>query len=377
MALFSPLLVSGCQIWLDGNDTSTIVLDGEIVTQWLDKSANGYNATLVTGTPTYTGTGIVFDGSSYFELPDGSIPYGDASYSIYIVAVWTTYGTSAVIGGGSQGASNAIGIRSEGGEQIRSYWWGNDMTESVNTFNTVLHDYIYQSGGERSTYLYGTNTGTDTPGVRLQPNTGNTIGTDVDRTNMIGTISEVLVYNTSHTIRQRQAIEGYLAWKWSLQSQLPSDHAFYNNPPAPPILNSPTGIVIDNSGNLYVLDTGNNVIRKITQGGQVSIIAGSGQAGNLNGVGINSSFNNPSSIAIDSSGNLLITDKYNSKIRKINIVTLELIVNNLPENKEYVDTYNYSETVVVPKKTVLVSRSSDVASQIGPTLSYMSRLDGR
>jgi hypothetical protein len=39
-------------------------------------------------------------------------------------------------------------------------------------------------------------------------------------------ISEVLVYNTVLTDTPRQKIEGYLAWKWGLQSTLPPDHPY-------------------------------------------------------------------------------------------------------------------------------------------------------
>jgi hypothetical protein len=33
------------------------------------------------------------------------------------------------------------------------------------------------------------------------------------------------------TLEQDQQIEGYLAWKWGLQSSLPADHPFRNNAP--------------------------------------------------------------------------------------------------------------------------------------------------
>jgi hypothetical protein len=39
-------------------------------------------------------------------------------------------------------------------------------------------------------------------------------------------VGEILHYNTSLTNSERQQVEGYLAWKWGLQYQLPSTHAF-------------------------------------------------------------------------------------------------------------------------------------------------------
>ena len=82
--------------------------------------------------------------------------------------------------------------------------------------------------------------------------------------------------------------------------------------------NSPTGIAIDPSGNLYVVDTGNNTIRKITPDGVVTTLAGAaGESGADNGSGSAARFNQPSNIAIDTAGNLYVTDTGNLLIRKI------------------------------------------------------------
>jgi hypothetical protein len=41
-----------------------------------------------------------------------------------------------------------------------------------------------------------------------------------------GDLAEVIIFNTALTISQRQQVEGYLAWKWGLQSNLPETHAY-------------------------------------------------------------------------------------------------------------------------------------------------------
>jgi hypothetical protein len=43
---------------------------------------------------------------------------------------------------------------------------------------------------------------------------------------MAGNMNEILVYNSVLTSAQRQVIEGYLAWKWNIQSNLSSNHPF-------------------------------------------------------------------------------------------------------------------------------------------------------
>jgi len=79
----------------------------------------------------------------------------------------------------------------------------------------------------------------------------------------------------------------------------------------------PYSLTHDATGNLYVADSQNNLIRKITPGAVVSTLAGSGNAGFANGTGISASFNSPSGVNIDATGNVYVADPNNNRIRKI------------------------------------------------------------
>jgi serine/threonine-protein kinase len=81
--------------------------------------------------------------------------------------------------------------------------------------------------------------------------------------------------------------------------------------------NSPFGVAVDAAGNVYVADSGNNLIRKITPSGVVSTLAGSGARGANNASGSAASFNTPSGVAVDASGNVYVADENNNQIRKI------------------------------------------------------------
>jgi len=82
--------------------------------------------------------------------------------------------------------------------------------------------------------------------------------------------------------------------------------------------NTPRGVAVDTSGNVYVADAGNHRIRKVTAAGEVSTLAGS-TAGFANGTGAAAQFNQPTGVAVDTSGNVYVADSLNHRIRKITV----------------------------------------------------------
>jgi hypothetical protein len=81
-------------------------------------------------------------------------------------------------------------------------------------------------------------------------------------------------------------------------------------------------IAMDTSGNFYEADHFNNCIRMIDKTGTATTIAGSGTAADVDGIGLNASFNGPQGITIDVNGNLYVTTyNYNTtsgnEVRKI------------------------------------------------------------
>jgi sugar lactone lactonase YvrE len=80
----------------------------------------------------------------------------------------------------------------------------------------------------------------------------------------------------------------------------------------------PSGIAVDGQGNIYVADSSNNRIRKITPGGEVTTLAGSGVSGYLDStVGKDARFSHPTGVAVDALGNIYVGDEFNNTIRKI------------------------------------------------------------
>ena len=91
------------------------------------------------------------------------------------------------------------------------------------------------------------------------------------------------------------------------------------------LFNYPGDLKVDSSGNVYVADSGNATIRKITPAGIVTTIAGS-VPGNLDGVGTNAQFYSPFGIALDNATNLYVADGNGNTVRKISPVGTNWVV---------------------------------------------------
>lgn len=82
--------------------------------------------------------------------------------------------------------------------------------------------------------------------------------------------------------------------------------------------NGPGAVAIDAAGNVYIADTGNATIRKLTPSGSVTTLAGAaGTVGSTDGPGGTARFNGPAGLAVDTSGNIFVSDTGNHTIRKI------------------------------------------------------------
>ena len=96
-------------------------------------------------------------------------------------------------------------------------------------------------------------------------------------------------------------------------------------------LEDPLGISVDGSGNLLISDTVNQRVRLVAAtsgtyygeavtGGDIATVAGNGVAGFLgdSGQATSARLNNPRATGVDGSGNLLIVDTGNGRVREVN-----------------------------------------------------------
>jgi uncharacterized protein (TIGR03437 family) len=84
-------------------------------------------------------------------------------------------------------------------------------------------------------------------------------------------------------------------------------------------LNHPSGTALDSAGNLYIADRDNHRVRRVSPDGTIATVAGTGFAGSAGdgGLAALAQLNSPSSVAVDSSGNLYIADTGNARVRVV------------------------------------------------------------
>lgn len=237
---FTPKSLTGLQLWLDAADSSTIT-GTSTVTAWADKSGNGYTMNTLTGAPigysqASPTTGTPINGLNTVKF----VPGAGLKQSTTLDGVKNLYwvgriDTTGVVEGGSNcffllghdgglydwhadfpggyyiNSSAQLGIRNA--TPVSQYGGG-----AAAAVNTTFSSLLFPASGSVSLVSAAGITGTTRyQGICYDRNT---------HCGWSGDLAEVIVFNTALTTSQRQQVEGYLAWKWGLQNNLPETHAF-------------------------------------------------------------------------------------------------------------------------------------------------------
>lgn len=236
---WTPAQLPNLALWLDAADASTITLNGSNISQWNDKSGNERNATQATAAyqPVYTVNAINGKAALRFASTAKSLTMPSGHYAtdpkVFIVIKSTS--NTPQLSVRFQGlineflfvfnatASNEMYFTRRGLEQ-------RPVTHNVTDTTIYFADLFSDSIGDY--YINGSLA----PKAANIGNAGgttnsNVIGVDNANTNRFqGDFAEYIVLSSIDT-STRQLLEGYLAWKWQLQANLPANHPFRNAPP--------------------------------------------------------------------------------------------------------------------------------------------------
>ena len=227
-AAFLPTSISGCAMWLDAADSASFTFSsGTTISQWNDKSGSANNFTVTTGTTTRItdgGFNVVNFPSSGSTMTSSSNITLTTNHSVFIVTklISNTFGLGYLLSCASlKPSDNAQGL--SGDYSIR--YNPSLITPSTGNGGDI---FFNNTGGY---YANGTLSGVPTStSYHLLNGRFSQGGTTqialsfggVYGRYFVGTVAELIIFSQVLTTNQRQQIEGYLAWKWGLQSSLPS-----------------------------------------------------------------------------------------------------------------------------------------------------------
>ena len=232
---FLPTSITGCSLWLDGADATTLTQGGGTVSQWSDKSGNARHITQATtgNQPTYSSTSkaVIFTGTQYLNIPSALAAITPV-YTIFVVERRASANVMFFIGGYGVGSGNTALIIGYNGTTVSHHTTASisDCQVTVPTYAgasepTRINRYDY-TGSTRDTFINGGSLSTTQSFSQTLPtwssaNVGIGFGTTYG---YIGNIYEIIFYNATLTNTQQQTVESYLAQKWGLTASLPTGH---------------------------------------------------------------------------------------------------------------------------------------------------------
>lgn len=251
-------LGGGLIMWLDADDTTTIILNGSTVSQWSDKSGNNNHATQSTASlqpaynATYTSPATPPRGSSVPAIVTSATGQnfvtpvtlnGLSGYNIYAVLARTgnlSAGIPSLLAGtvhSTSATANRLQWKTSSNDALLATQALSSLATPASgsvTTNVFAIAGTAWDGSVANVTLNGTvsansaspfTSGFDTTALYLLGHPGNTTR------GFIGATLEFVMASTYLSVADRQKLEGYLAWHWNLQGNLPVTHPYFSSPP--------------------------------------------------------------------------------------------------------------------------------------------------
>jgi hypothetical protein len=242
--VWNPSMISTA-LWLDAADASTVTLESGAVSQWNDKSGNNRHATQVTleARPTIVSSSVNGRAVIRYDGIDDllNLPAITASAGITLFFVLRQNKQAVARNGGIALFSSFTGTGSSphfgGGTGGQRDWFDSFYSAArPQVSSTLIPNGVYVGSIKQTgTAIAGTVFGLITASVSATFNGSPslcTVGTGITGIFSQNDYAE-LVLVQSPSASDELKIEGYLAHKWALTANLPSDHPYKTVGPTP------------------------------------------------------------------------------------------------------------------------------------------------
>jgi len=235
-ALFTPTNQSGLLLWMDSSNLG--LANNDAVNAWNPRGGDSAQSANIVGSPSPTYKTAVLNGLGVVEFVAGEgrvrgvLTDTGTTYTIVALARLTTGSANRVFSGVYMPRNWLLGWHAS--KSVLTGYAGAflDPGGSANDTNWRIISFT-QSGSSGILYEFGVSTGsssglTDRLGDKFAFSGYDASGT-LETTSC--QIAEFIVYNSALVTLDRQVIEGYVAWKWGLNSSLSVSHPYYGGPP--------------------------------------------------------------------------------------------------------------------------------------------------
>ena len=231
--IFNPNFISQSSLWLDAADANQFTVTGSTITAVTDKSVSPKTIS-ITNTVSYTtNQAIVFTNTNgrfnIASMPAAPYDYIFVGTANSSSATWRTMLRT----GGTPGTHPFL---LQSGTNNAGMWDSVGFQQFGSLTQTTSEKAMFYGSMASNRSITASKNGTIS--LTAASPAGNesiitTVGNNSTGLQPYGQLHELIIYSTTLTLFQRQQVEGYLAWKWGLQSTLPANHPFKLFPPAP------------------------------------------------------------------------------------------------------------------------------------------------
>lgn len=262
---WTPKELSLLSLWLDADDPSSLTwssVSRPAVSAWNDKSGNGRHLTQsvegnqpTVATAAQNGRNVVrFDGVNSFLSGGGSMLNLETA-DLSIVGAFRNETNSYVLSKTSGGV-NATAEWTFSSSGCQAFMTGAvvNTLQASNTNATKIQSWVLDRSDSSTLWTNGAQADQDLGPTNFSDANainaalllmGSSSNTSASR--LQGDVYEIVLSRTALSVTDRQSVEGYLAHKWGLAANLPSDHPHKSGPPM-------NGSVAWTPGDLAVLD---------------------------------------------------------------------------------------------------------------------------